>query len=62
MSFETLGAVYFILTAGQYTKECPNYLSPRGRHRWRLSDAELEEGSRRFYQVCDYCGDERTLS
>ena len=61
VSFETLGAVYFILTAGQFRKECANYLSPRGKHRWRLTEMELENGDRSFCQVCDYCGDERPL-
>lgn len=58
VSFETLGAVYFMLTAGQYTRECPNHRSPQGRHRWRFGELTVT-GSRTAN--CDYCGDERTL-
>src|SRR5579863_1692786 len=50
VSFETLGAVYYILTLGQYRKACPNFLSPQGRHRWRFADGGDQ-------QVCDFCGD-----
>jgi len=56
VSFETLGAVYFILTLGQYTKACPNFLSPQGRHRWRFSDEPAGA-----FQTCDFCGDQRCL-
>jgi hypothetical protein len=59
VSFETLGAVYYILTLGQYTKDCPNFLSPQGRHRWRFTPPHTgDEPSR----VCDFCGDQRQLS
>ncbi len=58
VSFETLAAVYFILTNGQYRQECSNQTSPRGKHRWRFVDGEA--GGRT--QVCDFCGDERTIS
>lgn len=57
-SFETLGALYFILTAGQYAQECANQLSPQGRHRWRFS--EPAAGGART-QTCDLCGDQRTV-
>jgi hypothetical protein len=56
VSFETLGAVYFRLTAGGYTRECPNHHAPQGRHRWRFGD-NAPEGGRAL--VCDFCGDER---
>jgi hypothetical protein len=56
VSFETLGAVYYLLTAGEYRMECPNYLSPQGKHRWRF--AETAPDGRRC-RTCDYCGDER---
>ena len=58
-SFETLGAVYFMLTAGQYTMECPNQLSPLGRHRWRFCESPAR-GMRRL--CCDYCGEERSMA
>jgi hypothetical protein len=61
VSFETLGALYFILTLGQYEKECANRLSPRGRHRWRFDEAAASDGRRRSSQTCDYCGDQRAL-
>ena len=60
-SFETLGAVYYILTLGQYEKECTNRLSPQGRHRWRFDEVVTAGGRRRSAQTCDYCGDQRTL-
>jgi hypothetical protein len=61
VSFETLGAVYYILTAGQYEKECANRFSPQGRHRWRFDEPAIVEGRRHSHQICDYCGDQRTL-
>jgi hypothetical protein len=61
VSYETLGAVYFILTLGQYTKPCPNFLSPQGRHRWRFAEPDNSTASDRLSQVCDFCGDERAL-
>jgi hypothetical protein len=60
VSYETLGAIYFLLTAGQYTKDCPNFLSPQGRHRWRFCDPDDGDKSG-LRQCCDYCGDARTL-
>jgi len=59
VSFETLGAVYFRLTAGQYMLECPNLHSPEGRHRWRFGERDIF-GVRSL--SCDYCGDERVVS
>jgi hypothetical protein len=56
VSYETLAAAYYILTAGQYRQECPNQTSPQGRHRWRFAVGEA--GGKRT-QVCDFCGDER---
>ena len=56
VSYETLAAVYYILTAGQYRQECPNQTSPQGKHRWRFT--EFDAGKPRK-QVCDFCGDER---
>jgi hypothetical protein len=56
VSFETLGAVFFRLTSGQYTLECPNFRSPEGRHRWRFGDRDVF-GRRSL--ICDYCGDDR---
>jgi hypothetical protein len=48
VSYETLGAVFFRLTAGQYT----------GRHRWRFGERDVF-GARSL--SCDYCGDQRVL-
>jgi hypothetical protein len=59
VSFETLGAVFFRLTAGQYTHACPNFRSPEGQHRWRFGDRDVY-GRRSL--VCDYCGDVRQTS
>jgi hypothetical protein len=56
VSFETLGAIYFRLTAGQFLMECPNLRSPEGRHRWRFGDMDVFGGRT---LTCDYCGDER---
>jgi hypothetical protein len=58
VSFETLGALYFRLTAGSYTRECVNLRAPQGRHRWRFGDT-APAGGRSL--VCDFCGDERTV-
>jgi hypothetical protein len=58
VSFETLATVYFILTNGQYRQECANQTSPQGKHRWRFVDGGAGTGR---MQVCDFCGDERTL-
>jgi hypothetical protein len=56
VSYETLGAVFFRLTSGQFTLECPNFRSPEGHHRWRFGDRDVF-GKRSLN--CDYCGDER---